>query len=123
MCDCPEIQGQRPVGNLYLEGDYAARKNHANEWYITLCVPNYKGKNRSIYFKSKDSIWLPRQDQLQEMVAHSSRNWLLRELSDFGFDWDSRFGPILVFGSIEQLTLAFVLKEKYQKICNGDKWV
>ena len=83
-------------------------------------------------------VWLPRQDQLQELVKDKVRdnqktthayvkgpnpegfiNVCL--LTDFYF-WQERIAP-LFFTSMEQLWLAFVMKEKYHKIWNGEDWV
>ena len=61
-----------------------------------------------------DVIWLPRQDQLQEMVNRPSLSWMLRDASNFEHDVE--------FDSMEQLWLAFVMKEKYNKIWNGSEW-
>ena len=48
-------------------------------------------------------VWLPRQDQLQEMVEKD--NFSVKATS------------------MEQLWLAFVMKEKYNKQWNGEGWV
>ena len=124
MCDCPEIQEQRPRGNLYFEGDYAARRDHAGEWYITLCVPNYKGKKRSIYFKADDSIWLPMQDQLQGMVYEGDIGNLCDRFQIYlNEHWHIKSGIWWDKTSMEQLWLAFVMREKFNLTWNGDKWV
>ena len=71
-------------------------------------------------------VWLPRQDDLQAMVEEShilklSRlvDWLCNE------DWDGGFYNDYAesFTSMEQLWLAFVLKERYSKIWNGTGWL
>jgi len=72
-------------------------------------------------------IWLPRQDQLQEMVDYdltnrcvefycfvSGRVPLTNEIINAG--------QLHKFTSMEQLWLAFVMKEKYNKIWNGKDW-
>ena len=70
-----------------------------------------------------DCIWLPRQDQLQEMVLSSER-----------YQTDSRWIDLIIdvtifsqeyreADSMEQLWLAFVMKELYQKHWNGTDWV
>jgi len=72
-------------------------------------------------------VWLPRQDQLQEMVG--GRNAL------GGFTWwvyhtEKRIaGEAIIpndyseqFNSMEQLWLAFVMKEKYNKVWTGNAW-
>lgn len=68
------------------------------------------------------------QDQLQEMVRDEStayglesrfNNWLCSgEGWDFGFE-KAALGKN---PSMEQLWLAFVMKEKHNKIWNGEKW-
>ncbi len=70
----------------------------------------------------EDLIWLPRQDQLQEMIQEkyemklAGNYQMLYHLLHFADlhkfdDW-----------SMEQLWLAFVMKEKYKKVWNGEKW-
>ena len=62
-------------------------------------------------------IILFRQDQLQEMFGYNKRSLRLIEMfSDFAFD------NIKHFKSYEQLWLAFVMKEKYNKVWNGYDW-
>ena len=69
-----------------------------------------------------ESIWLPRQDQLQKMVPISlislitaiwkfthKKNGFAREDQDY-------------LRSMEQLWLAFVMKEKYNKEWEGENW-
>jgi hypothetical protein len=61
--------------------------------------------------------WLPRQDQLQEMIE----NPLLRinELDDFLLQQDHKFIKV---SSFEQLWLMFVMKEKFNKTWDGKDW-
>ena len=74
----------------------------------------------------RECIWLPRQDQLQEMI-----------------DWEGKYNLVFVgspqniglrvnkltsyydlrFSSMEQLWIAFMMKENYNKIWNGEDWV
>ena len=68
-------------------------------------------------------IWLPRQDQLQEMVEgeplqqlYRFNEWLTdcaKEPENYHHNFEN---------SMEQLWLAFVMKEKYQKTWDGEKW-
>jgi len=66
-----------------------------------------------------DAIWLPRQDQLQEM--------LLSQRYEEKYDLCSAFAAFLWnkpdVMSFEQLWLAFVMKEKYGKVWDGEDWV
>ena len=74
------------------------------------------------YLVRGEVVKLHRQDQLQEMYG------------DFGkcLDWIHDFqcpecnysdGKVLSFTSREQLWLAFLVKEKYNKTWNGEDWV
>jgi len=69
-------------------------------------------------------VWLPRQDQLQEMIGstdpfdsttldcwNSFRDWVIRQCECRGIK------------THEQYWLSFVMKEKYNKIWNGKDWV
>lgn len=69
-------------------------------------------------------IWLPRQDQLQEMVKCVELPILCQVFEMFttkryeGTESTTAF----IFTSMEQLWLAFVMKEKYDKVWAGDSW-
>lgn len=80
--------------------------------------------------------WIPRQDQLQEMMGLSDRQ-LMKQFRDFlwwitgvpqakypGGVYDNLSMPYGVFlPSFDQLWLAFVMKEKYGKVWNGEDWI
>ena len=66
-------------------------------------------------------IWLPRQDQLQEMYGTVGKNTLWR-FCKFVFEPPNVRKYCHQFTSIEQLWLAFIMKEKYSKIWNGKDW-
>jgi len=75
----------------------------------------YAGDEDTVY-RGEHRIWLPRQDQLQEMF-NDNINYTIQIQG---------FGEILEFygcQSWEQLWLAFVMKEKYNKTWNGEEWV
>ena len=91
----------------------------SEEWPEDECVP-------------KGAIWLPRQDQLQEMVGvktvgefenFASGNYMMGwddgsawlRLDGYRCDYDSY--------SLEQFWLCVVMKEKYNKVWNGEDWV
>ena len=74
-------------------------------------------------FMREDSVWLPRQDQLQEMVGVH-----LPKLVDNFWQWlydKTGYETVLMdtFTSFEQLWLAFVMHEKYGKRWDGNEWV
>jgi len=68
-------------------------------------------------------VWLPRQDQLQEMRSWDKRMTIRETLETFsvfiGFERAEYYDK---FTSMEQLWLAFVMKEKYNKQWNGKDW-
>lgn len=73
-----------------------------------------------------DMIWLPRQDQLQEIV-------IKKDLEDYGASaelahrfsrWVEKNCNIKHWNnSMEQLWLAFIMEEKYEKIWDSKEWV
>ncbi len=64
------------------------------------------------------NIWLPRQDQLQEMVRGKFRRQYLM-LVDFATLCVDDMPDDM---SMEQLWLAFVMIEKYGKVWKGEDW-
>ena len=71
-------------------------------------------------------IWLPNQSQLQGMVGIREAfdgmwvRWLRFCVDD---TWVIHEYPLRFRASMEQLWLAFVMKEKYGKVWNGEDWV
>ena len=65
----------------------------------------------------KTCIWLPTQEQLQEMIKTDPWHNLL---ADFFF-WHL-YVDVFKIDSYNELWLAFVMKEKYNKIWTGEKW-
>ena len=102
MCNCEEIQ---ELCEWDMEKDF-------------LWITPIPDKNMPLV----KTVWLPRQDQLQEMVGGYDAGfvdwarWLDNTYPHKGF-------PKQRFHSFEQLWLAFVLKELYSKIWNGEEWV
>lgn len=102
-----EIQALRPEWNG--EGD-------DGEWWIS------KAEYQS--HTPQDAIWLPRQDQMQEILKKRNTPllmdftiWVYEENKEGGiYDKENQFT------SMEQLWLAFVMKEKYKKTWDGENW-
>ena len=69
-----------------------------------------------------EHFWLPRQDQLQGMVGNHTWYGLILKLNQFVEEVDFS-QEANEFRSMEQLWLAFVMKEKYNKVWNGDDWI
>ena len=80
------------------------------------------GRGEFIFKKYMFPTWLPRQDQLQKMVEDKDgceEYWYNRLIADFNIYCMKIKDPIF---SPEQLWLAFVMKEKYNKTWNGEDW-
>ena len=88
------------------------------------------------YSTVDDTTQLERQDQLQEMLRLSDRQ-LMKQFRDF-LIWITGTGPSPKYPggfyprskpyghflpTFEQLWLAFVMKEKYNKVWDGEEWV
>lgn len=113
MCNCSEIQDIVPkkvaddTGRKYIDGTAQVLKYHIGLGKL---------------------IWLPRQDQLQEMVnTYLFHIWntgheTFYASASTGQKDSHRIG---VFNSMEQLWLAFVMHEKFQKYWSEEKeiWV
>ena len=94
--------------------------------YSQLYIKNL-GVADDIEIMKLDEVWLPRQDQLQDMIEAKSYTGVLCFFNIFiktKYDKGSTLhNPQFHFGSMEQLWLAFVMKEKYQKVWDGENWV
>ena len=115
MCDCPEIQEH----NEYLYGGYSTRKGTDKTLPFTIDDSWYIKLNRMT------TTWLPRQDQLQEMVRKEIPHPLLYDF----FMWVYKpsehggiYGEVNQFTSMEQLWLTFVMKEEHDKVWTGTEW-
>jgi len=74
--------------------------------------------NEDDYIKSSRAIWLPRQDQLQEMIGGTWSGQL------FKLDkWIAACPKYKHIESMEHLWLAFVMSERYGKVWSGVEWV
>ena len=112
MCDCQEIQGLRPqvmVGSTphYHKGEYSCEID--TDGNVRYWPPNAR------------CIWLPRQDDLQKMVERKSMYGigLIYDLRKF---LEGAKGQYVFDYSMEQLWLVFVMKKKYNKTWDGEKW-
>jgi hypothetical protein len=88
------------------------------------CQPIMSDLEKKVsYLKTIKAVWLPRQDQLQEMV-----------IEKYATPWDLAlaFSNVLMgdnasyfdnFASMEKLWLAFIMLEKYKKKWKEGEWV
>ena len=83
--------------------------------------------------KISEYIWLPRQDQLQGMIGDFKKQKDFMVLFFRPFYYCLELGQIIPkaervstywsdFKSWEQLWLAFVMKEKFNKVWDGEDW-
>jgi len=135
MCDCPEIQGQwKPsegdnfsfINEPKIIKDYeiwALEKRELSsieEWNeIIKTMGNHFVDH---FIEARDCfVWLPRQDQIQEMLQPIE----LHELLEVCMEPDGIMQIALheYAESMEQLWLAFYMYEKHKKAWDGKKWV
>ena len=71
-------------------------------------------------------VWLPSQDQLQDFSSAFGISGLLYEFNDFVFgipktkDIDLRYS--VLFRTVEQLWLAFIMQGEWEKHWDGERW-
>lgn len=68
----------------------------------------------------KDCIWIPRQDQLQEMIGINDIDYDF--FHDGIVDWFRQKHYKNMFSSMEQLWLCYVMEEKYNEQWSGQEW-
>ncbi len=121
MCEsAEEIQEQKE--NI-AKGDYWCWSSYPGQTYWK--TDNYPlPKIRSTKHHTAERIWLPRQDQLQEMVKRYSLAELCCDFEVFATSryQDTENTTAFLFTSMEQLWLAFVMKEKHNKVWGGEGW-
>ena len=134
-----ELNEEMQDGNYYKykNKEYSGLYDFIEKPYCDSCVECNYANSMTGYITEQDRsnyIWLPRQDQLQEMIKGNliySSLWD-GDASTLWFDrMNSLWQDTLIhnkslhwtkFRSMEQLWLAFVMKEKYNKIWDGKEW-
>ena len=118
MCDYPEIQDLRKHEEDWFDGDFHVYRHTID----VACIHHYFEFQ---CFKSNSSIWLPTQAQLQGMITGDLFGWEFEAI-----DSKDRLEFFYEFASgqdrdksMEQLWLAFVMKEKFNKQWDGEKWI
>jgi hypothetical protein len=111
MCEkAEEIQAMKPHsffdGGIELErGDYYYNVQSRKTGVQTSSWRNFR------------NLWLPRQDQLQEMAFDKVTIDCLEGFRLFFIHFQDNFD------TMEQLWLAYVMKTKFSKTWNGEEWV
>jgi hypothetical protein len=110
MSDCPEIQGEWTIPPY--DHDFCWN----DEYKFLTYGRDIKGKDVDEY------IWLPRQDQIQEMMPECKCPCcLIVHLNKFVADNIDGFADRGI-DSMEQYWLAFYMSEKHQKFWGKDGW-
>lgn len=126
MCDCEEIQEPWDVK----PGDYIA-----NYWinFKQLDKDTYKRKRGKFIkvviineevtprIEKLGAIFLPRQDQIQEMCPWHEPERVVQWMIKFYY-WLVNTN-VAIFTTLEQLWLAFYMFEKHRLFWSGDKWI
>ncbi len=119
MCEkAEEIQKRKPQEfDLYWD-----KRFKLTYWNIAIG----KRAKRWLYIQDavKQDVWLPRQDQLQEIIFKDDDYLVqIHRIADFLDACHKHSNYHHKFRTWEQLWLAFVMKEKYQKTWDGEDWI
>ena len=120
MCDCIEVQGCKSG----LDRNDFFRINYDNIPDLTNFVFFVTGHIGDLSV-GKEAIWLPRQDQTQEMIDNPSGIWVHRHNRfHFFVSIESKLDHswALVHDTQEKAWLAFYMHEKHGKVWDGEKW-
>ncbi len=137
MCDCEEIQGlkfyrvAKYKQDLYTKGDWFYWNDPKAHPTSGVEQSFDDGWSKEFWEFPSGSIWLPTQDQLQEMAKsyHREHESNPFECDDFELVelfynyWWIDNDDLNVPTSMEQLWLAFRMKEVSNKTWDGNNWI
>lgn len=105
MCDCPEIQGQ--IKDV----------DRCSFWAKRLITGKY---SMWCSYHAPGDIWLPRQDQIQEMIFDdlARADVIVHDLNKWR---EKNYDYQLQFITMEQFLLAVYMHEKHSKIWSSKK--
>lgn len=128
MCrEAKKIQGMwKPAWGDFMYDDEFMDK------VVVTNIRNQVYKEENVNRRREDIVWLPQQDQLQEMIGlyYVAKIWKYDD-NTYGMDvfkynenifWESPDFTMSEAGSMEQLWLAYVIQEKYNKRWTGETW-
>lgn len=140
MSDCPEIQegheweyGDRILAEhgVFIIGDASFHYDNPDETKppirrkLPVATIDYPECKAEVF--TGNIIWLPYQHQLQEMMIQGKGSTVWAEMLKYFLLWLKVEMPNWYFnvGSMEQLWLSFVMKEKYNKVWHDAKgeWI
>lgn len=115
MCKkAKQIQEQRHVATDWEKGD----------WFLRASTPWVEVVSHRTNFSNLPipvgTIYLPRQDQLQEMLQPIGIYDLIWGFQNWWLETDPSKQNLY---TMEQLWFAFVMRQKYNKIWNGKDWI
>jgi hypothetical protein len=116
MCEkAKEIQLEHTIYEL---GDfyYSGRSVVVDKPEIILATAINAGKKRALLDLK---IWLPRQDQLQQMIG----NYNEQCNAIYSYIMAEVLSPTTDLKSMEQIWLKTVMKVKYNKVWEGSDWI
>lgn len=128
MCNCPEIQEKWFAG----VGDYATNKAFPDT-AVLLTEKYFDEYGQRLKLGKKNFSWIPRQDQLQDMIVFEGEKppliYLMMDFEKFChspmYSNNKVSQPPTVFKSYEQVWLAFYMAAMHKKIwdTNKNEWV
>jgi len=80
-------------------------------------------EKKASYLKTIKAVWLPRQDQLQEMVIEKNATPWDLAIAFSNVLMDDKTSYFDDFDSMEKLWLVFIMREKYKKKWREGSWV
>jgi len=104
--------------HIWRDGDFVAIPQPKG-YHVVIYHDAYFEEYMCGFDSDKSVIPLLRQDQLQAMITDRPMSGLLLDFRDsaLAFLWGDGLD------SMEQLWVAFVMKEKYNKVWNGEGWI
>lgn len=119
-----EIRDKTVWGDREQYGQYIV--GYFNEWVIMEfnSTTPYNAENivkqfQEIYTEYDNCLWLPRQDQLQDMLKHHPFSWDYFDKECVRMSWIQYEG---VSTTKEQAGLMVVMFQTYNKKWNGEEW-
>jgi hypothetical protein len=129
--DCGDhVRLLKPDGRIVLIVEHPNPQSYIAgvNWLVRIAFPESTGDNLD-YKKIIKGIWLPRQDQLQEMINLWWKKYgtygvpLIKGFYEFSMQfWQGPFMEKDGEFTFEQLWLAFTMKLKFKKVWNGNDW-
>ena len=108
-------------------GNYAISNHIFPDDNVTICKTGVIiDSDGSFYYRenpNENLIWLPRQDELQDIINYDYPPDLLWDFNEWNKQtslFSNFYFPIY---TIEQLWLCFIMSRMYHKTWNGEEWV